>query len=149
MAEEEPSRTRGGPPNIGHGQIRTQNRFGRVWGAPVRTAEGKRRGGHTWWMLLAGKGPGGRIRDEWRCRWPSGRRQQRNTKGGGKWGRNRDESERRAVNEPNSSETSVSSRARYEPEIPPSLQLSSNSVRDVCADYLVESSRQSGSMTDS
>jgi len=28
------------------------------WGAPSRTAEGKRRGGHTWWMLVAGKGWG-------------------------------------------------------------------------------------------
>jgi len=32
------------------------NSFVRVWGAPSRTAEGKRRGGHTWWMLVAGKG---------------------------------------------------------------------------------------------
>ena len=30
--------------------------FVRVWGAPSRTAEGKRRGGHTWRMLVAGKG---------------------------------------------------------------------------------------------
>jgi hypothetical protein len=34
------------------------NSFVRVWGAPSRTAEGKRRGGHTWWMLVAGKGLG-------------------------------------------------------------------------------------------
>ena len=40
------------------GQIRIQNSFVRVWGAPFRTAEGKRRGGHTWWMLDAGKGVG-------------------------------------------------------------------------------------------
>ena len=126
MAEEEPSRTRGGPPNIGHGQIRTQNRFGRVWGAPVRTAEGKRRGGHTWWMLLAGKGPGGRIRDEWRCRWPSGRRQQRNTKGGGKWGRNRDEPEREGCQRADLErdyhlklEFDIASRAEVEPSLRP------------------------------
>ena len=34
------------------------NSFVRVWGAPSRTAEGKRRGGHTWRMLVAGKGLG-------------------------------------------------------------------------------------------
>ena len=34
------------------------NCFVRVWDAPSRTAEGKRRGGHTWWMLVAGKGLG-------------------------------------------------------------------------------------------
>ena len=34
------------------------NSFVRVWGAPSRAAEGKRRGGHTWWMLVAGKGLG-------------------------------------------------------------------------------------------
>ena len=34
------------------------NSFVRVWGAPSRKAEGKRRGGHTWWMLVAGKGLG-------------------------------------------------------------------------------------------
>ena len=31
------------------------NSFVRVWGAPSRTAEGKRRGGYTWRMLVAGK----------------------------------------------------------------------------------------------
>ena len=37
-----------------------KNSFVRVWGAPPRTAEGKRRGGHThtWWRLVAGRGLG-------------------------------------------------------------------------------------------
>ena len=35
-----------------------KNSFVRVWGAPPRTAEGKRTGGHTWWILVAGKGLG-------------------------------------------------------------------------------------------
>ena len=34
------------------------NSFVRVRGAPSRTAEGKRKGGHTWWMPGAGKGLG-------------------------------------------------------------------------------------------
>ena len=34
------------------------NSFVRVRGAPSRTAEGKKRGGHTWWMPGAGKGLG-------------------------------------------------------------------------------------------
>jgi len=32
--------------------------FVRVWGAPSCKAKGKRRGGHTWKMLVAGKGLG-------------------------------------------------------------------------------------------
>ena len=34
------------------------NSFVRVWGAPPRTAEGKRRDRHTWWVLVGGKGLG-------------------------------------------------------------------------------------------
>ena len=32
--------------------------FVRVWGAQSRTAEGKGRGGDTWWMPVAGQGLG-------------------------------------------------------------------------------------------
>jgi len=38
------------------------SRYVRVWGAPSPTAEGKRKGGHTWWMLVAGKGLGEDVR---------------------------------------------------------------------------------------
>jgi hypothetical protein len=34
------------------------NSFVRDWVTPSRSAEGKRRRGHTWWMLVAGKGLG-------------------------------------------------------------------------------------------
>ena len=40
------------------GTDQNTNSFVRVRDAPSRAAEGKRRGGHTWWMLVAGKGLG-------------------------------------------------------------------------------------------
>ena len=40
------------------GTDQNTNSFVRVRDALSRAAEGKRRGGHTWWMLVAGKGLG-------------------------------------------------------------------------------------------
>ena len=37
------------------GTDQNTNSFVRARDVPSRAAEGKRRGGHTWWMLVAGK----------------------------------------------------------------------------------------------
>ena len=47
---------------VGHSDPSTDS-FVWVWGAPFRPTEGKRRGGHTWWLLGAGKGPGEDVTD--------------------------------------------------------------------------------------
>jgi len=53
----------------------------------------------------------GRIRNEWRCRWSGGRRRERNTKGGGKWG---DEPEREGYQRADLSEPTTSSSSSME-----------------------------------